>query len=551
MTLRDAYTLAENLWRKTHAVARRRRDMGETQRFLLLSIMTGIFAGLVVVCFHIAIEMLAWHTVHAQGGHRSWLVLVWPPLGAGLAYALVTFYIKSAKGSGVNNTKAALYVSDGYVPTRSVPGKFVASVISIGSGNPMGPEDPALQMGAGIASLLGRMFGLTLRNMRLVASTGAAAGIAAAFNTPITGVLFVMEEVVAGWNAGVLGSIVLSAVSAVVVVRSFLGDASLFQVPLFHLTHPSELVIYALTGVAGGVLSAWFTKYVTRARGRALGLRPALRHTLPLAAGLLVGITGFWAPEVLGPGYTTIESALHNQFPWRVLALLAVLKFVTTSVSFCAGTPGGMFAPTLFIGAMLGGGIGGLAHLYWPLPTSAASAYVLVGIGTFFVGVFRAPMTSIFMVFEVSGTYAIILPVMIANTLSYLISRRLQHDSLFHIIGHQDGLNLPSTEEEREAPPRAVEDAMDGARARILDGTMCVGDAVKHLESNGLTACLATTASGDWLALGRDDLEAAARDTPTVPSLASPRPSTANVSTRTFRSIAHSSGWRRRSSSRS
>jgi CIC family chloride channel protein len=488
-------------------VARRRATMGETQRFLLLSVLIGVFSGLLVVCFHIAIELLAWNTVHSQSHAGPWSVLLWPPVGAGVAYALVTLYFRPARGSGVNNTKAALYVSDGYVPTRSIPGKFIACTLSIGSGNPMGPEDPALQMGAGVASLLGRLFGLERRNMRMIASTGAAAGIAAAFNTPITGVLFVMEEVVAAWNAGVLGSIVLSAVSAVVVVRSFLGDATLFQVPRFLLTDPSELLIYALTGVVGGVLAAWFTRYVTRVRGWVLGLRPAVRHSLPVVAGLLVGLTGIFAPEVLGSGYAAIESALHDQFTWRVLAALAVLKFVTTSISFCAGTPGGMFAPTLFIGAMLGGSIGGLAHLYSPFPTSAASAYVLVGIGTFFAGVFRAPMTSIFMVFEVSGTYAIILPVMIANTLSYLISRRMQRQALFHIVGAQDGLELPSLEDQRESPVRIVEEAMNAKSGRVLDGELTAEAGLEHLRATGLPVCLVSDAGGSWMQVHRKQLE--------------------------------------------
>jgi CIC family chloride channel protein len=499
----------------------RREATGETPRFLLLSILIGVLAGLLVVCFHISIELLSWSTVRAQGPDAWLRILIWPPLGAGVAYALVTFYFRAARGSGVNNTKAALYVSDGYVPARSIPGKFLACVLSIGSGNPMGPEDPALQMGAGIASLLGRLFRLTRRNMRMIAPTGAAAGIAAAFNTPVTGVLFVMEEVVASWRAAVMGSIVLSAVSAVVVVRWFLGDASLLQVPPFRLTHPTELIIYGVTGLVGGLASAWFTRFVTRFRQRLLRLRPVVRHTLPIGAGLVVGAVGLWAPEVLGTGYSVIESALHDGFVWHVLLVLAVLKIATTSVSFCAGTPGGMFAPTLFVGAMLGGGLGGLAHLLWPMPTSPASAYVLVGIGTFFAGVFRAPMTSIFMVFEVSGTYEIILPVMISNTIAYLLSRRLQPESLFQIVGQQDGLDLPSVEHEREAPVLSVEDAMSATHLdQVLGGELSVDEALARMGSGGLETCLFTMGWGNWQVTSRSELETAARAGSGVRSLA-------------------------------
>ena len=192
--------ILEELQRRFQELGRRGPVLGEAQRFLVLSIIIGIFSGLVVVCFHMTIEFFNWNTVHGSG-HRDWLVvLLWPAVGGGVAYLLTVHVFPSARGSGINFTKAALYASDGYVPFNGVTGKFVASTISIGSGNPMGPEDPALQMGAGIASLLGRVFRLTRENMRLIAPIGAAAGIGAAFNTPITAVLFVMEEVVAAWN---------------------------------------------------------------------------------------------------------------------------------------------------------------------------------------------------------------------------------------------------------------------------------------------------------------------------------------------------------------
>ena len=504
----QGWELAKHLW----DLSRRGPVMSETQRFLLLSIVIGVFAGLVVVCFHIAIEFLAWSTIHAPGGH-SWLsTVLWPALGGGVAYMLVMTVFPAARGSGVNNTKAALYVSDGYVPFHSVPGKFIASTISIGSGNPMGPEDPALQMGAGVASYLGRLFHLTRENMRLIAPIGAAAGIGAAFNTPITAVLFVMEEVVASWNAGVLGSIVLSAVSAVVVSRWYLGDDPLFRVPAFELTHPTELIVYAVIGIVGGVLSAYFARWAGRLRRRVISMPVRSRFALPVAAGMVVGAVGVWLPEIMGAGYLAIDSALHDRFPWHILILLGLLKMVTASLCFSVGTPGGMFAPTLFIGAMLGGGLGALADLYSPFPTSTAGAYVLVGIGTFFAGLFRAPMTSIFMVFEISASYVIILPVMIANTISYLISRRLQHDSLFHIIGHQDGLDLPSVEEQREAPILSVEDAMAKGSTRVLRADMTVSQALTEMQSSALDHALLPMRAGVWGRIARPDLEEAAAE---------------------------------------
>jgi len=439
--------------------ARRTALIGETQRFLLLSIIIGVGAALLVVCFHIAIEALTWFSVD-----QSRLLRVISPAAGGLAGLLLVSYVfKHARGSGVTDTKAAVYISDGHVPASAVAGKFMACAVSLGMGNPLGPEDPALHMGAGVASFLGRRFRLTRDRMRLIAPVGAAAGLAAAFNTPITGVLFVIEEVVANWSAGVLGSIVLASVSATVVVRWFLGSQPLFIVPEFQLTHPSELAVHALIGVAGGLLSVVFVKTVIRLRRRLSKFNGAAGFARPVAAGLLVGVAGIWLPQVMGPGYDGINGALHNRFGWQMLLILGLAKAALTLVCFSARTPGGMFAPTLFTGAMIGGGIGALAQMYWPAPTSPASAYVLIGMGTFFAGVFRAPMTSIFMIFEVSASYVIILPVMIANTIAYLISRQLQRTPFFTLLAAEEGLELPSTEEQRETQRLLVEDAMTEA----------------------------------------------------------------------------------------
>ncbi|MDP1571111.1 MAG: chloride channel protein [Vicinamibacterales bacterium] len=450
--------------------------LGDTQRYLLLSILIGIFAGLLVTVFHVSIDMLSWRVLGTPIGANPWATVLGPAVGATAAAWLVRLGIPSAQGSGITYTKSAIYVSDGYIPSSSVFGKFLACALSIGSGAPLGPEDPALQMGAGVASRLGRTLRLSRDHMRQIAPVGAAAGIAAAFNTPITAVLFVIEEVLSGWDAGVLGSIVLAAVSASVVTRTFLGDEPLFQVPRFTLTDPSELLLYAGIGLAGGLAGALYTRGLLTLRARARRASPWTTPLLPLAAGLAVGVTGLLLPQVLGAGYGAIDAALHDEFPWGLLLALGVAKAILTAVCFSAGVPGGLFAPTLFVGAMLGGGIGGLAAGYWPAPTSPASAYVLVGMGTFFAAVFRTPMTSIFMVFEVSATYVIILPVMVANTVAYLVSRSLQTQSLFEGLTRQDGARFP-TAEGRERRTRPVERLMAAADYPRAPRTATLGDA--------------------------------------------------------------------------
>ena len=355
--------------------------MSETQRFLMLSILIGVFAGLLVVCFHITMEFISWYSLGTLAEMTHTGTLLSPALGATISAFLVFFVFKKAHGSGVTQTKAAYYIYDGYVPFSTVIGKFLACSISIGSGNSLGPEDPTIQMGAGIASLLGRCFRLGRESKRLIAPVGAAAGLAAVFNAPITRVLFVMEEVIAGWHAGVLGSIILSSTAAGVVVRWFLGNAPLFTVPQFQLRNPLELIVYALVGVFTGLLSVVFVEAVGSLRHLQERFPGWTRYLLPGTAGLLVGVAGIWYPEIMGAGYDAIDSALHNRFSWSALLIIGLLKIVATILCSSARTPGGMFAPTLIAGAMIGGALGGISQHLQLFPTSATDAYVLVGMG--------------------------------------------------------------------------------------------------------------------------------------------------------------------------
>ncbi len=483
-------------------------SMSEAQRFLLLSTLIGIFAGLMVVCFHMAIDFIGWYAVGTLADMTSLGTLLSPALGATVAAFLVMFVFPRARGSGVNQAKAAVYIYEGYVPFSTVLGKFLACSISIGSGNSLGPEDPSLQMGAGVASLLGRGFRLARDTMRMIAPVGAAAGIAAAFNAPITAVLFVMEEVVAGWHTGVLGSIVLAATSAVVVSRWFLGDDPLFAVPEFQLKDPMELVVHALIGVAGGLLAVVFMKTSAYLKHREKKLPPWSKYVLPGAAGLLVGVAGLWFPEVMGAGYDAIDSALHNRYSWDWLLVLGLVKIVVTLLCFSAGTPGGMFAPTLFAGAMIGGALGSIAQQLELFPTSTTDAYVLVGMGTFFAGVFRAPMTSVFMVFEVSASYVIILPVMVANTFAYAIARRFQRVPFFQMHAREEGLDLPSVEAERETARLRVEDAMQSPHA-VLGPRTKIATAVSLMREAGDFVRLVKTGHGEWSWVRLDELERA------------------------------------------
>jgi CIC family chloride channel protein len=474
--------------------------------FLILSVFIGIFSGLAVVCFRLAIDWTHLALLGPLPTH-SWRLFAVPSL-AGLVVAVLVLHVfPLIRGSGVNQTKAALYIFNGFIPFRTAIGKFICSAIAIGSGQSLGPEDPSLQIGASIASALGRQLQISREKLRLMAPVGAAAGLAAAFNAPISAVLFVIEEVIGRWSAGILGSVVLSAVSSVVIVRSFLGSEPLFRIPVTAFKRPSELIAYAVLGIAGGLASVAFAKSIGYFRPRLKALPRWTQYFQPAIAGLLIGLVAFLgAPQVMGAGYDSMDQAMHGQFAWKFLAILAVLKILATTVSFVSGTPGGMFAPTLFIGAMLGGAVGDVERIFFPHLTGSTGTYVLVGMGVLFAGFLRVPMTSVFMVLEVSGNYEIIVPVIVANTVSYLVSRSLQPIPIFDLLTRQDGLILPSLEEEREEAILRVEDAMLPVPKTILNAQDYVDASARRVQDSTESMFLVQMHPSGWNIVSREQL---------------------------------------------
>jgi CIC family chloride channel protein len=479
----------------------------EERLFLILSVFIGVLSALAVVCFRFSIE---WCRIYllGSGATPSAARFFLAPMVAGLVIAVLVIHVfPLARGSGVNQTKAALYIFNGYIPFRTAVGKFITSALAIGSGFSLGPEDPSLQIGACIASAIGSGMRLSRDRMRLIAPVGAAAGLAAAFNAPISAVLFVIEEVIGRWTAGILGSVVLSAISSVVVTRWFLGSESLFRIPAVELKRPSELIAYAVLGIVGGVASVVFSGGIGFLRPRFKALPTWTQYVQPAAAGLLIGLIGYLgAPQVMGAGYGYMDEAIHGHFTWQFLAILAGLKILATLLSFVSGTPGGMFAPTLFIGAMLGAAVGGAEHAILPQFSFSPGTYALVGMGVLFAGFLRAPMTSVFMVLEVSGNYSIIVPVIVANTFAYVIARGLQPTPIFDVLTRQDGLELPSMEEQREESILRVEDAMQPPSDPVIEGEDSVDRAARRFEKSDRDVLLVRLKFDGWSNVGRDEV---------------------------------------------
>ncbi len=479
----------------------------EERLFLVLSIFIGVLSGLLVVSFRIAIEWIRILTL-GSSPHAGQLRLIFVPVVAGLGVAaLVQSFFPGARGSGVNQTKAALYIYNGFISFKTVIGKFITAGLAIGCGFSLGPEDPSLQIGAGVASIVARKLRLSRHSLRLFAPIGAAAGLAAAFNAPISAILFVIEEVIGHWSAGVLGSIVLSAVSSVCVARWFWGSAPMFRIPSVTLRDPRELTAYAVLGVLGGFSALVFSKALGYLRPRLRQMPPRTHFVQPAIAGLLVGLIGYFGlPQVMGPGYETMDQAMHGQFGWQMLAALVVAKMLATTVSFSSGTPGGMFAPTLFLGTMLGAAVGTIQHSLMPHASGSVGSYALVGMGVLFAGFLRAPLTSVFMVLEVSQNYSIILPVILANTIAYLLSRSLAPESIFELFTHQDGLDLPSMEEQREEIGLRLEDALVPLAVPVLEGHETVSAAYIQLSLKHVAAMLVKFADGTCYAMRPEEL---------------------------------------------
>ena len=384
----------------------------ENQLFLILTIVIGIIAGLAAVLFTVAIDQTS-HRLFGLAPSRLRLFAV-SPLMSIVTGLLLAKIFPDVRGSGVPQTEAAYHLAGGVIPARVPFGKFITGVLCIGSGHSMGREGPSVQIGAGLASIVGRWMQLSPRRIRDLVPVGAAGALAAAFNTPVAAVLFALEEIIGDMNAPLLGSTVVASVAAVIVERSILGNEPLFHVPTYRLVHPAELLAYAALGVFGGVVSLLFCKGLLALRA-VFGRLPARSRIIqPAIGGVIIGAILLYSPAIMGVGYEYVDQALNGGLLLKTMAILCFLKAGATIVSYASGNAGGIFAPSLYIGAMAGGAVGMVVHRIAPFPTGDVGAYALVGMGTLFAGIIRAPMTSVFMIFEITQDYQILVPLMVA-----------------------------------------------------------------------------------------------------------------------------------------
>jgi chloride channel protein, CIC family len=483
----------------------------EDQVFLLVTLLIGALVGMTVVAFIVLTERFGARidaTVAA-----AWRRLIVPIVGSLSMGFLLFKYFPDARGSGVPQTKAALYAREGFISLRTVVGKFFCTSATLASGIPLGREGPSVQVGAGIASLLGRTLGLSPEKVKSLIPVGAAAAVAAAFNTPLAAVLFALEEVVGDLHAPVLGSVVLASATSWAMLRLLLGNDPLFKVPQYQLVSPAEFLIYAVLGLFGGLLSVAFTKSLLKLRERFLLLPKKTVWFQPVVGGVTVGIMGWFVPQILGVGYGYVGQVLNGGMALRLMVLLLVLKLFAVVISYASGNAGGIFGPALFLGAMLGGAVGTVAHNLFPEHVGTAGAYALVGMGTSFAGIVRAPMTSVVMIFETTRDYAVIVPLMISNLVSFFISSRLQRQPIYEVLAYQDGIHLPTAESRIIAAQGRVIHAMRPAD-EILSADLTTPEALEKVRASTLRAWPVTNQRGVIGIVTMDALQKNAADAP-------------------------------------
>ena len=430
-----------------------RRLPSERQRLLAVTIVAGGLCGLAAVAFHLSI---AWAEAQfidransAAGQSWIWWTILTPALGGLFAGIGLTFFAPAAAGSGIPQVKVAYTFRSGLITVRETIGKFILCAIQIGSGASLGLEGPTVQICAGVSSMLARAARLSPKNSKRMASVGMAAGIAAAFNAPIAAITFTLEELIGDLDQTMLSGVIVAAALAAVVEHSILGSNPVFHVNrIYTLGNSSSLIWYALLGLLAAIVSVTFTDSLLWLRAQFKQVTAVPRWVHPAIGGLATGCLAtlalalFHMNGIAGDPYKTLTVALTGTLPLLCMIAFCLLKLASTVCSYASGGAGGIFAPALFMGAMLGGAVGYLDVTVFHHSSDAIGAFAVVGMGAVFAGIVRAPMTSILIVFEMTGGYGLVLPLMIANMSAFALARYWRRIPIYEALLAQDGIDL-------------------------------------------------------------------------------------------------------------
>lgn len=429
----------------------RRKDLiyflrtSDASYFLIFSILVGMGAGFGAIFFRWLIQQFQ-HLFFVEGESfldftgRYYIILI-PVLGGLIVGPLIHFFAKEARGHGVPEVINAMVTNGGKIHPRVPIVKAIASSICIGSGGSVGREGPIIQIGSAIGSAVGQFFKLNEERTKTLVACGAAAGIAATFNAPLGGIFFALEVILREYVLKNLSSVVLSSVTATVISRHFLGDSPAFHLPTFQLYGLSDIPFYFVLGILSAFTALLFIKALYKSEDIFNSLKIP-EYFKPAIGGLIIGLIALYFPQVLGVGYEVIENSINQGIALGAVITLIFLKIIATSVTLGSGGSGGIFAPSLFMGALLGEAFGKLITLFFPGIAIPPGAFALVGMAAVFAGTSHAPISAILLLFEMTGNYKILLPLMISCVISVLLVRWMTKYSIYSLKLMRKGIDI-------------------------------------------------------------------------------------------------------------
>lgn len=415
-----------------------------------------VLGGLIGLCSGLGSEFFRWllilfEEIFFHGRYEilslspviPWYFLPFLPMLGGLIVGPLSYFFPSeAKGHGVPEVMESVALKDGVIKPRTIVIRTLASAVCIGSGGSAGREGPIVQIGSAIGSTFGQLFNLSAERIKILVGCGAAGGIAATFNAPLAGVIFSMEIILGDFTIRTFTPIIISSVTATVISHAFHGNMPAFIVPSYQIVSYWEIIFYMILGLLSGLVARLYIVTLYRFEDffdNSFKLHPILK---PAFGGFIIGCLAIVLPQILGNGYEAMGQALNGQMIWYVAFILIFMKILATSITLGSGGSGGVFAPSLFIGAMLGGAFGSLVHSIFPAITATKGAYALVGMGSVIAAAAHAPMTNILILFELTNDYKIILPIMASCIISTSVSRYLSKDSIYTLKLSRRGINI-------------------------------------------------------------------------------------------------------------
>ncbi len=475
---------------------------------LAVAVGAGAGAGSIVFrwCITAFTQLLSGHADYAASPgtanpHVPWLgpyfVLLAPVVGGLLYGPLVHRFAKEARGHGVPEVMLAVAQRGGRISPKVAVVKTLASALTIGSGGSVGREGPIVQIGSALGSTLGRVAKVTEHRMKLLVACGAAGGIAATFNAPLAGVFFAMELVLGAFSAEAFGATVLASVTASVIGRAAFGDVAFLSLPAFHVGHLAQYGLFALLGLLAAAVGVGFARVLYLIEDACDWLWRGPEWLRPAVGGLALGLVLLVLPEMYGVGYPVLEKATEGGYAVGFLVLLLVGKMLATSLTIGIGGSGGVFAPSLFVGAMLGAAYGAGVHHLLPGTAGSVGAYALVGMGAVFAGAARAPITAVVILFELTGEYSIILPLMLAIVLAAAVSRLLTRDTVYTLKLRRRGIDLEGPAPGARIGTQPVSSVMDPLPSPLAASTE-LADAADMLSLSGFGALPVVDTTGHY-----------------------------------------------------